>query len=337
MALKVNPAVYASAAFVLPAAVVDEHLRRAGGQQLKVLLFMLRHGGEPLSEEAVSAGTGLSVPDVKDAAQYWVETGFLTRDGAPAAPLKTAPAAPAVSGQKDRPSKSVADLPETVPSYEEVAARTKESAEICGLFQEAQAKLGRTIGYSNQAKLLMMVDDYGLPPEVILTIIEYAAAHGKANMSYIVAVGRNWAADGIDSLEQAMGKLEQMERADKLWKEFENSFTRDKPRYTEARAAYVRKWREGNKQSLELIHYAYEEMINQIDKVSYKYWDSILTRWHDEGLKKPADVLQDAKNRAGRNKASGTKAAAPKNASYDAGEYRRKAQGPVKYEPKNRK
>jgi len=328
MGIKVNPAAWTSAAFAMPTTVVDEHLRRASGQQLKVLLYALRHNGVALEEAQLAEGTGLSIEDVKDAAQYWIETGFLFRDGTAPAPVETT-----TTSSPKPAAKEVVELPQTVPSHDEVAARALEDPNIRGLFNEAQAKLGRTIGYSNQAKLLMMVDEYGLPPEVILTIIEYAVRHGKTSMSYISAVGKNWASEGVDSLEAAMDKLEQMDRSDRLWKEFQGSFTQDAPKYSDSRAAFVRKWRLEYKQSPELIHYAYEKMINQINKVNFSYMDKILESWHNDGLNSPVDVLQSEKK---TGKSTAGKKSAPKNVSYDSEQYRKKAKGPIKYEPKNR-
>lgn len=45
MNYKVNPDSL-SAVFMVPSQIVDQHIKLAGGQQLKVLLWTLRHAGE---------------------------------------------------------------------------------------------------------------------------------------------------------------------------------------------------------------------------------------------------------------------------------------------------
>lgn len=322
MGIQVNPSVWSSV-FAVPTSVTDEHLRRASGQQLKVLLFVLRHNGENPDESAIAKGTGLSVEDASDALGYWVETGFLYRDG-------TTPVQAEISQSESPTKRELVDVPEVLPTYDQVAARTLESPELQGLFNEAQIKLGKTIGYDTQSKLLMMMDSYGLPPEVILTIIEYAVSHGKSSMAYICKVGKNWAEDGIDDLEKAEERLKALSEQEKLWKQFVAQIPAEKPRYTQKRMAFLRKWHDEFHQSMELMAYAYEEMINNINKLNFNYLDKILTNWHDKNLETPMDVMQDKKTGtpAGGKPASGTP-------SYDTNLFKKKATGPIAYKKRS--
>lgn len=327
MGIKVNPSVW-NAVFAVPTAIADEHLRRASGQQLKVLLYVLRYNGEDPETAAVAAGTGLTEADAADAMQYWIETGFLFKDGTPA------PVQPTAAQQAPAEVRELPDVPDNVlPTYEQVAARTLESPEIRGLFNEAQTRLGKTIGYDTQSKLIMMMDTYGLPAEVILTIIEYAVSHGKTSISYMVKIGKNWAEQGIDTLEKAEEKLQVLADNEKTWKEFTSHFSMNPPPYTKARETLLLKWRNDYKQSYELIVYAYEQMINNINKVQFKYMDKILEDWHARGLTKPQEVLQSKKDFTAGNKPAGAKPA--QRTSYDSDQYRQKARGPIQYQRRN--
>lgn len=80
MSYKMNSAIW-NGVFVVPNCVVDEHIKKAGGQQVKVLLFLLRHNSESLDARAVAKGTGMDVGDVKDAMSYWKEVGLIYEDG----------------------------------------------------------------------------------------------------------------------------------------------------------------------------------------------------------------------------------------------------------------
>lgn len=320
MAIQVNPSVWNSV-FAVPTSVTDEHLRRASGQQLKVLLYVLRHNGEDPDETAIAQGTGLSTADASDALSYWVETGFLTRNGE--RPVQTVPT------KAEPPKKQeLMDVPDVLPTYDQVTARTLESPELQGLFNEAQIKLGKTIGYDTQSKLLMMMDSYGLPPEVILTIIEYSVSHGKKSMAYICKVGKNWAEDGIDDLEKAEERLQALSRQEKLWKSFVSMIPVEKPRYTKSRMDFLRKWHDEFQQSLELIYYAYEEMINNINKLNFNYMDKILTNWHEKKYQSPVDVIRDKKGNTGG-------AATTSQPSYDTDLFRKKATGPIAYKKRS--
>lgn len=80
MNYKVNPDSL-SAVFMVPSQIVDKHIKLAGGQQLKVLLWTLRHAGEGFDMEKLCRDLNFSVPDAQDYLQYWVETGILVSDG----------------------------------------------------------------------------------------------------------------------------------------------------------------------------------------------------------------------------------------------------------------
>lgn len=346
MSIRVAPAAWGKV-FVVPSSVVEEHLRFASGQQLKVLLYVLAHNGEDLEVRDLADGLGMPEGEVTDAMQYWITTGYLTRDGVESpsakkpAPAKT-PAKAAGAAQKDA---RLLEVPDIVPTYETVAARLLEDPELKQMFQEVQALMGKTIGYDTQAKFIMMHDSYGLPPEVILTIVEYATKQSKG-INYICKVGKNWAEEGVTTLEDAMEKLEKLASTDKVWSEFRAQFnSSEAPKATDQRKALLRKWRCTFGQTPELIYYAYETMIEAIDKVNFNYMDKILTRWNEDGLRTPQDVMQAGKTAAPAATGGGTAAGTSRKktrklagdnhtASYDSDAYREKAQGPIEYKRK---
>ena len=340
--------------FCVPKAIVDEHLAYVTGQQLKVLLYVLRHTGEDLEVGDLAGGLAMSAADVSDALQYWLTTGVLVRDGESESAAQTPSAngpqpyrrkGESGAGKTAQPAepKQLLDVPDIVPTYETVAARLVEDPELKAMFQEVQALMGKTIGYDTQAKFIMMHDTYGLPPEVILTIVDYSVKKGKG-IGYMCKVGKNWAEEGVTTLEDANEKLEKIANTDRAWAEFTGLFSKDAPKATDNRLAYVRKWRFTFGQSSELIYHAYETMVEAIDKVNFNYMDKILTRWNEEGLRTPQEVLAAEKGEApAAGKAArgtspkgkrNTKIAGNHTASYDSDAYREKAQGPIQYKRK---
>ena len=120
---------------------------------------------------------------------------------------------------KDR---SCADSP-LKPTSDQIACRLMEEPALRLLYAEAQQKLGRTIGYDGQSTLLMIHDQYGLPVEVILMILEYAASQGKTSMAYIAKMGRDWGEREIDTLEKAEEQLTRLRTGQSLWNPAEGS------------------------------------------------------------------------------------------------------------------
>ena len=64
--------------FAVPTSLVDRYLKLAGKEQLQVLLWMLRHGGEAVAPETLARELGTDVGSVLDALDYWVQEGLLT-------------------------------------------------------------------------------------------------------------------------------------------------------------------------------------------------------------------------------------------------------------------
>ena len=321
MSFKVNGAAW-NGVFAVPNTVVDDHIKKAGGQQIKVLLFLLRHQGEDLDAKAVAKGTGIDTADVKDAFSYWKEVGLVYEDG------ETPPIVKAAEEKGQLKA-----LPDLTPTYEQVAARTLEDSNLRALFNEVQLKLGRTIGYGDQSQLLMMLDYYGLPVEVILTIVEYCVSKDKSNFAYIAKVAKDWGEREINTLEKADAFLKELKSDERLWKKFVMLFTQDAPSFTDARFAYLKKWHVENKQSLDLIYFAYQEMLENIDKPSFKYVDKILENWKASGIKKPQDAIdQKAKRRDNLN--SGNKS--NQKTSYDTEKVKQSASAPIEYKRKKR-
>lgn len=333
MGVKVNPAAFGGI-FAVPDIVVDEHIRLAGGQQLKVLLFVLRHNNGNTEIEKIADGVGMTVQDVKDALSYWLHVGVLLMDG-------EEPNAIVINSSKPQKTAGLHELPDITPTYDQVAARVLEDESLKALFSEVQLKLGRTIGYGDQAKFIMMHDDYGLPVEVILTIVEYCVKDGKPSMGYISKIAKDWGEHEINTLDAADERLRELRSDEKLWKKFVAMFSVDPPRYTEIRFSYLKRWVREYKQSLELIFYAYELMIEKINAVNFKYMDKMLESWHGDGLKKPQDVMQANTRRTDNLNSEKTKnvyanvKGAKKQTSYNSEKVKQKAQGPIEYKRRN--
>ena len=62
--------------FAVPTSLVDRYLKLAGKEQLQVLLWMLRHGGEAVAPETLARELGTDVDSVLDALDYWVQEGL---------------------------------------------------------------------------------------------------------------------------------------------------------------------------------------------------------------------------------------------------------------------
>lgn len=342
MSYSVNPSAFKSI-FAVPADLVDQHIRLASEHQLKVLLWILRNSPDNPDIDAMCAALKIDKDDASDYLHYWVMTGMLTVDGsAPAtAPVIKAPAEINTQPEIKAEEKAEIDIVPSKPSSAEIATRIEESPEIGYLFNEAQIKLGKTIGYDGQCTLLLLHDHYGLPAEVLFMLIEYCVSVGKTNYSYIAAVGKDWGKREIDTLEKAAEQIAALNSVNKTWRIIAANAGLSNPRPTTKQVPYLRKWSYEMKFSDEMIILAYEEMANHTGKLSFSYIDKIMTTWYNAGYKTPDDVERGIAAKAAAKTinpiASAKSNAGGRDASYDLDEFeQRSLHGTLEYKRKNK-
>lgn len=278
--------------FAVPTALVDRYLKLAGKEQLQVLLWMLRHGGEAFSPEALAQELALDQDAVLDALDYWQQEGLLaSREGqlTPAAQPEAsqAPAAPQAPAQAPGlPPKRRLVRPDT----QHLAARMGESEEIRFLMQEAQATFGKTISPAMAATLLAMCDDYGLPVEVVVMLLHYAKDVGKTGTAYLDSVARDWAESGVFTLEAAEKRLQELEEHRQAWAKVQSAagLPRRAPSRKEEDAAY--RWVYQWKFTGEMLRAAYERCVDNTGKFNISYINKILEGWHKQGARNLQEV-----------------------------------------------
>ena len=337
MSYSVNTSMFKSI-FAVPADIVDKHIRLANEHQLKVLLWILRNSPDNPNLDEMCKALKMNKSDAIDYLQYWVLTGVLKGDSEKTS--YTMPESPKEETNIDslKPPTVTSKKAEEIslapakPSSIEIAERIDESPEIGHLFNEAQSKLGKTIGYDGQCTLLLLHDHYGLPTDVLFMLIDYCVSIGKTNYSYIQTVGKDWGTREIDTLDKAAEQIAALRRSNTLWREFAKYAGIVNPRPTTKQSAYLRRWNDELKFNIDMIILAYEEMANHTGKLNFNYIDKVLSNWHSKGYKTPDDVESAAAEQKERKPQSSA------NASYDLDKFKeRSLHGELKYERKKKK
>ena len=351
MSFEINPYAYKSI-FAVPSSVVDDNIRLASVLQLKVLLYMLRHCDKNLSGEDIASALSLDKADTEDAMIFWQERGLLIKSDESAKPLLQIETTTDITLTKadgypteevQSQTKKVAEIPISRPSLEQISARLQECKEFSGLFAEAQAALGKTIGYDGQSVLIMMHDSYGLPFEVILMAVEYSVSQQKTGYSSIAKLGKLWSEQGIDTLEGAMEYIEEHNSVNEVWNKLRSLTDISNRTPTSKQRGYLVAWVKEYGYDEQIIYYAYEESIDRTGKMSMPYMDKIIRNWYEKGVKTPMDIQREkARWQEERDKKLPEKKTGKKNVptllqdepSYDADAFMKKAIG-LKYKKTN--
>lgn len=315
--------------FVVPSAVVDDHLKLAGAAQLKVLLWFLRHAGETVSVNDIAAALTMQEVDVKDSLQYWVHTGVVKISENTILPvqeeksenhsvIKTVkeennnsvfepkpvqneePASVPVSEKTEKNKSARALSSPTKPDAKYVAKRIDEDETIRYLMDSAENILGRMTSPDEKATFLMIHESDGLPVDVILMLMQYAAEIGKLNARYIEKTAINWADDEITTLAAAEKKIQQLTNGRNAAKIIQNIFGLDDHSPTPKEINFAERWLNEWKFSKEMLRFAYEICVDATSKYIPTYVNKILSKWYESGIdtleKAQLDQLSKIKN-----------------------------------------
>lgn len=310
--------------FAVPSTVVDRYLKLAGGQSVKLLLYMLRKNGEPFSLKDAAEAVGLSLEDAADAITFWCEAGILRQEGEELSPInaiqETAASAPAflqaVTEETQKKKLPSARLVSGKPTSSEVVQRAKESKEFHGLLCATEAVFSKTLNSSEQGTLLWMNDYLGLPPDVIIMLMEYCLSLGKSNMGYIEKVAKDWAEREIDSHEKADDYLKQLSEKNHRESLIRSAFRLPAGKLSANESKFIKTWFDEFGFDIGMIKLAYDKARDATGKVSFAYINSILTAWNKDGV----DTSQKAQKQKEKKAFSGKEKDKP---SFDIEELER--------------
>ncbi len=286
--------------FAVPASVVDKYIKLAGEKPLKLLLYLLRHGGETFSEDKLKTELGFSdAGELEDAAKFWIQRGIIdcrddndnvltARRDEQTAPARKVPEQLTLDSSEPSPAKpdpapAKAKRSPTAVSSGEIARRIKEDGDIRSLFNEVEKIYGRPLRQSENVMVISLVDYYGLPAAVALLLISCCNKLGKTNSSYIYAAAQDWSDNGINSVELADAKIRSIEKINtteqKIRKEFDiqNSFT-------QKQRELIKIWTEQWNFSEEMIILACGKTIDQLGKWNVNYTNRILENWKSDNI-----------------------------------------------------
>lgn len=278
--------------FAVPTAVVDRHLKLTGSVQLKALLWVLRRQGTAFTDTQLAEALGCSPVDARDALSYWQETGILSFHTAEAITKPTQKPVPSPSAQEPMQPQVQAAAPvrhAPLPRAERPDAaftvkRMETDDTVRCMMQDAEQILCRPLSPSDMSTLLLIHDNYGLPADVLLMLVQYAQSGGKGNMRYIEKVALNWADEGITTHLQAEEKLQQLTDMGRAWRTVQKAAGLPERAPTEREKTYAVCWVLQWKFSPAMLKLAYDRCVDATGVFKANYINKILERWHREGI-----------------------------------------------------
>ena len=274
MGYYINPAAF-SAVFTVPAEVADRHLKLAKDGHIKALLYIMRNMSSGIDAAVLADKCGITEYEANEALLYWADAGILIPDNPQPAAEKIKPAA--VKKQEK-------------PARGDVARRGAEDGKIKYLLQETQMRFGRNLKSNETSTLVWLYDDQGMDVSLILMIVQYAAAHNKANMRFIESTAVDWLDRGIDTVSAADEELRKIAMGEEAWRIVSAVFGLERRKPSKKETELSLKWINEWKISKEMLEAAYDACVDAKSKFSFAYVAKIIESWHEKGYKKPEDI-----------------------------------------------
>lgn len=318
--------------FAVPSSVVDKYIKLASGNSLKLLLYLMRHGGEVFTDDKLRSELGFEEKgELEDAALFWVQRGIIRADSDKESMTLTASSAkPAeISHEVSEPpaKRSVPLAKPPAVSGSEIAQKLKNSPELKTLFDNAQTLLGRMLTQSDNVEIYRITEYYGLPCQVALMLIGYCQnlkdKHGKTiTVNYISKVARNWSEEEIMTVQMADEKIRFLEKQnsveERICKKMGLTSRPTADTVNFIKAAIDRGFSE------EMIMLAYDKTVDGTGKWSPSYANRIIENWKNAGITSPLEAEKSdesfRKSSSTKKPASSSKrnrASAPENSSLD--------------------
>ncbi len=287
---------------------IDKYVRFTKPEYIQVYLYALyrsqKDGVFPSSED-VAAALDISSAKAEFIFEFWASRGeFVCANSGYQVAKEDKPSAPPVTkAQKTRRFLS------SKPSYsqEEITVVSAQNKQISGLFYQAETILGKVLTASEMEMLFSFNDWLGLPVEVIMMLLSYAAKRGKTTKRYLETVAIDWADKGIDTYEAAealVTELEAIEGAERTVRSILGIYDRG---LTTTERKYIRLWTDELKIPTELVSLAYDKTVTYTGKLSWSYMDKLLQSWLANGYSTVADVNEadeEFYKSGGKNKSS---------------------------------
>ncbi len=298
--------------FAVPSSVVDKYIKLAGANSLKLLLFLLRHGGKEYTADKLKFELGFTeTGELEDAALFWIQRGVLrysndekaTFSAAPEEPDRTAPL-PSVkavqtkenfSQQEEYIQPTIDDITPSKPAEKpvkvsparvssgEIASRIKNSDEVRMLFAEAEKIYGRPLRQRDNQTVIALVDHYGLPVGVALMLLTYCFKVNKGTPHFIELTASGWSADGIDSVEKADARIRALEKNNETEAHIREEFGISKE-FSNKEKTLLRVWSDNWGFSEDMIKLAISKTIDSKGEFIANYANKILENWKKDNI-----------------------------------------------------
>lgn len=262
---------------------INHYMPQAPGSYVKVYILGLKyaqnHSSIALSNETIAKALNITEEETMNAWKYWEEQKI----------IKLIP----YSGDGEDYAiefliliEKMLNIEESKPQIDKyspdriIAAR--QNYKIRDMFEYIKKLYGREPSTNEIFTYLDWIEDYNMPPDLVLLLIEDCLSRNKKDLPYLKQVAKNWFDAGVNTLDKAN---EYTDKHKEKWQKYSKvlNFLRVGRPPTSVEEEMLYKWFYQFNYSEEIVIRACTLMANTI-KPSFSYLDKIISEWHSKGL-----------------------------------------------------
>lgn len=299
---------------------IDVFMPRANGEYVKIFLYLIRIMNDPncaVTLAKIADTLEHTEKDILRAFSYWERQGLLTMswdqqqnitaiDIVPAtiaAPHATPVAIPAEPIVPTTVLPDISELEQAILSKTNGNIETSttptlennqsERADLEHVLFVTKTYLGKMLSHSDLDAIYHFYDDLNFSADLIEFLIEYCVDNGHKSMHYIRTVANNWSKEGISTVDDAKVQINTTKKSHYI---ILRSFGINGRAPIQTEIQLMDKWMNEFGFSFEVINEACSKTIATIQKPSFAYTDSILTKWKQQNVRHLDDItkLDDA-------------------------------------------
>lgn len=295
--------------FAVPTSVVDKYIKLADGASIKLLMYLLRHGGESFTEEQLKNALGIRRDgELEDAAMFWFQRGIIRMDEGTLIPTddsaqeRLPEMESAEPEQKPSSIRKVSDTGSGAVIYtsRDIAQRINTDSAVNFLFKEVQGLYGRVLKTTESRMVLQLTDFYGLPAEVAVMLLKYCFRVGKTTPNYILATAQDWVNENIRTVSEADAHLLKLEKRFSVEENLRRAMDM-KTKFSPNQLTYIKTWSEDWGFAEDMIILAYEITLDKTGSLNFSYTNKILENWKNSGIFNTADAKRESEERRGKS------------------------------------
>lgn len=288
---------------------IDEYLKDANGEFVKVYLLLLRalsKGNNGFSVSKMADALDHTEKDIMRALRYFEKKGLLSLDfdidGNLTGICLLTPGSQEKSEDDDIPVKQisltiapkkisnnndVSFVPEIRKVSEEELQNGSNDDAYYEVFHVAEHYIGRPLSKSEVETFMYWIDGLSMSPQLISYLVESCMEAGKNSVSYMNSIALSWAENGIHTVEEASG---QSLIYPKTCFSVMKAFGIKNRSLNNSELSFIDKWSKEYCFSDDVIVRACEKTIENTGKASFNYADAILKDWHQKNIHSLDDI-----------------------------------------------